>query len=133
MKINRTLIGNRLLMYRQYLKMSQQFVCDYTGIIQSHLSAVENGHSGGMDTICSLLNFYQKHFNLRNFFSDEFSPLPKNSTKGKLAESKAESKRLAVDKRLQELTDDVIVIMEDGKLQVLMAKITELIDLNKKT
>lgn len=120
-------------MYRQYLKMSQQFVCDYTGIIQSHLSAVENGHSGGMDTICALLNFYQKHFNLRNFFSDEFSPLSKNSTKGELAKSLAESKRQAMDKRLQELTDDVIKIMEDGRLQALAEKITELIELNKKT
>lgn len=120
MKIDRTLIGDRLIQYRQHLNMSQPFVSDYTGILQSTLSNVENGKGGGLDVFCTLLAFYQKHFNLVNFFSEEFVPVPKDdeliNVLLKKTKEEKETRKKVMDKKLNEL----------------LRKLNEAIELNQK-
>lgn len=117
MKIDRVLIGNRLELYRQYLNMTQPFVSDYTGILQSTLSGLENGKAGGLDVLCTLLMFYQKHFDLVNFFADDFTPVPRGSVLENQYQKRADKKQRALDK----------------KLQLLKLHLNEVIEVNKKS
>lgn len=107
MKIDREIIGERLRAYRKELNMTQEFVCDFNDIVQSQLSAIENGLGGGVELLCTLLAFYDKEFDLRNFFADSFEPLPK----GKKLKEHWLTKSEALDKKLveiKEMVDDVI-------------------------
>lgn len=111
MKIDREMIGERLKTYRKDLEMSQQFVCDYLSIVQSQLSGIEKGVGGGVELLCSLLSFYGKHYDLRNFFASSFEPLPK----GKDLESHLLTKSELMEKKLEELSEKIDEVRELNK------------------
>ena len=105
MDINRKVIGSRLSIYRKKLNMTQEFVSDYTDIKQSVLSSLERGESSGLDSLCTLLNFYSKYFDLYNFFSDDFSPVPVNERK------ESQGKEKFINEKLEEMKSRLDIII----------------------
>lgn len=119
MRIDRALIGQRLQLYRQYLNMNQAFVSDYTGIRQTTISVIENGKAGGIDVILDLLRFYQKHYDLGNFFAEDFIPIPRGSDMddkyGAKYRKRAELKQMSIEEKLDVLKSQLDEIIRTNK------------------